>query len=73
MENITVQYLSDAQQEIQAVLISIEDWRKIQAQLLAYQQHRILYEDLKTAFEEVKLFKKGKKKARKLKDVLKEI
>ncbi len=68
-----VQYLTNADQQIQSVVIGIEDWKKIQAQLLAFEQHTHFYENLRIAFSEVKAFQTGKKKARKLKDVLKEL
>ncbi len=68
-----LQYLTNPAQEVQAVVIGIDDWEKIQAQLLAYEEHLRLYEDLKTAFEEVKEFREGTKTARKAIDILDEL
>jgi len=65
-----LQYLTNAAQEVQAVVIGIDDWEKIKAQLLAYEAHLRLYEDLKMAFEEVKQFREGTKTARKAMDIL---
>jgi hypothetical protein len=40
---------------------------------IAKKQHSVLYNDLKTAFSEVKQFQAGTKKPHKLKDILKEL
>lgn len=68
-----ISYITNSEKQVEAVVIDIKDWQKIQEQLRAFEQHSIFQNDLKTAFSEVKQFQKGTKKARKLKDILKEI
>lgn len=68
-----LQYLTSPAQEVQAEVIGIDDWEKIKAQLLAYEAHLRLYEDLQLAFEEVKQFREGTKTARKALDILDEL
>jgi len=68
-----ISYITNSEKQVEAVVIDIKDWQKIQEQLRGFEQHSVFQKDLKTAFSEVKQFQKGTKKARKLKDILKEI
>ncbi len=68
-----ISYITNSEKQVEAVVIDIKDWQKIQEQLKAFEQHSTFRKDLETAFAEVKQFQKGTKKARKLKDILKEL
>jgi hypothetical protein len=72
MQNIEIQYLTDAEGNKKAVMISIEEWNKIEAQFNELIQYTTLKSGLKEAFLEVKDIIAGKKKGQSLKDFLNE-
>lgn len=72
MQNIEVQYITDAEGNKKAVMIPIEEWEKIKAQFNELIQYTTLKSKLKEAFLEVKDIIAEKKKGQSLKDFLDE-
>jgi len=71
-----LQYITDNQGHKNGVLLSINDWNKIQKdleELKMLRDKKAFFTGLKEAFSEVKLIKEGKKKANSFDDLLNEL
>ncbi|MDX1939592.1 MAG: hypothetical protein SFU99_03525 [Saprospiraceae bacterium] len=71
-DTIPVQFVTDEAGNRQAVLISLQEWQKIQQELKEWREYRALKKSLKTAFKEVEQIKKGKQPRITLKEFLRE-
>ncbi len=60
MNQAAIQYVTDADGNKQAVLISIAEWQKIQQELAEWRTYLSLKTSLKKAFQEVEDMKQGK-------------
>lgn len=58
--NTSIQYLTDEAGNKQAVLVSMQEWQKIQQELEEWRAYRALKKSLKKAFQEVEKIKKGR-------------
>lgn len=70
MMKIPVQYVNDADGNVQAVQIPIEEWDKLAEQLRKYEQMLKLKKDLSLAFAQVERIRKGKLKKQTLKELV---
>lgn len=70
MMKIPVQYVNDADGNVQAVQIPIEEWDKLAEQMRKYEQMLKLKKDLSLAFAQVERMRKGKLPKRTLKDLV---
>ena len=64
---MTVQYLTDAKGKKTGVLLSINDWEKIQKKL----NNENFYEDFRESLRDVKRHEKGKIKLKNARDLFK--
>ena len=69
---MTVQYLTDTKGKKTGVVLGIKDWERIQKKLNAESEHPVL-KGIKQGLKEVEIIKKGKLKAKSLKDFLDEV
>jgi len=69
---MTVQYLTDTKGKKTGVVLGIKDWERIQKKLNAESEHPVL-KGIKQGLKEVEMIKKGKLKAKSLKDFLDEV
>lgn len=67
-----MQYVNDADGNIQAVQIPVEDWNGLVEKVRHYEQLLKLRSTLSTALTQVTRMRSGKLKKRTLKDVLRE-
>ncbi len=67
---ISVQYVNDADGNVQAVQIPIKDWEKHVLKMRRYEQLLKLRSDIVEALSEVESLRKGKLKKRSLASVL---
>ncbi len=67
---LTVQYVNDADGNVQAVQIPIKDWEKHVLKMRRYEQLLKLRSDIVEALSEVERMRKGKLKKRSLSSVL---
>ncbi len=70
---IEVQYVNDSSGTIQAVQLPITEWEKVLTKLKTYEQILKIKSDLKEAFQQVDLLKKGKNKKQTLTAFLNEL
>lgn len=70
---LSVQYLNDAQGQVQAVQIPVADWEKIVQKIKKYEQIFTMKSGLTEALNEVEKMRKGKVKKQSLSDFLNEI
>ena len=70
---IALQYLSDINGKTNAVQLPLTEWEKILAKLKKYEQALKFQSDIKDAFEEVAVLKKGKVHKQTLKEFLDEL
>jgi hypothetical protein len=66
-------YLTDNQNKRQSVVIPIEEWKEIEAKLLAFEQHLQFYADLKMAFQDVKTAVSTQKRKKTLSELIQEL
>jgi hypothetical protein len=57
---VNIQYLTDDKGHQTAVLVPINEWTALTAQVSKLQKERLVLTDLRTAFQEVEDFKAGK-------------
>lgn len=62
MKDIHIQYVTNEKGEKTAVLIPLEEWKKIRKDLTEFFEYRSLKKKLKTAFKEVKEIQGDKKR-----------
>ncbi|HWU44067.1 MAG TPA: hypothetical protein VN132_11535 [Bdellovibrio sp.] len=55
-----VQYLTDSKGHQTAVVVPIEDWTRLTAKVSKLQNKALVFQDIKTAFQEIEDFKAGK-------------
>lgn len=67
-----MQYVNDADGNIQAIQIPVEDWNDLVEKVRHYEQLLKLRSTLGTAMKQVTLMRAGKLKKRSLKDLLRE-
>lgn len=67
---IPVQYVNDAEGNVQAVQIPIGEWDKLAGQMRRYEQMLKLKKDLSLALEQVDRIRKGKLRKQTLKDLV---
>lgn len=72
MHNVKIQYVTDEDGNKKAVMIPIEEWKKVEKQFLELIEYASLDSDLRTAFMEVQEMIKGTKKGQTLKEFLDE-
>ena len=70
---LSIQYLNDAQGQIQAVQIPVGDWEKIVQKIKKYEQIFTMKSGLSEALNEVEKMRKGKLKKQSLSDFLNEL
>jgi len=73
MNKVKIQYVTDPEGIRKAVMIPIEEWERIEAQIKAILEYGSLKENLKQGFLEVKEIISGKEKAKSAKDFLDEL
>ena len=74
--SLHLQYITDQKGNKNAVLLSLNEWEKIQRDLNEYKRlkdKRTFFEGLTNAFLEVKLITEGKKKPNSFDDLLNEL
>jgi len=74
--SLHLQYITDQKGNKNAVLLSLNEWEKIQRDLAEYKKlkdKRTFFEGLTDAFYEVKLITEGKKKPNSFDDLLNEL
>ncbi len=69
---VPVNYVNDAEGNIQAVQIPVQDWKELLEKVRHYEQLLKLRSTLSTALSQVERIRSGKLKKRTLKDVLRE-
>lgn len=67
---IPMQYVNDADGNVQAVQISVQEWKKLGAKVRRYEQMLKLREDLTEVFAQVEHMRQGKLPKLTLKEVL---
>ena len=67
---IPMQYVNDADGNVQAVQISVQEWKKLGAKVRRYEQMLKLRDDLSEAFAQVERMRQGKLLKLTLKEVL---
>jgi len=72
MKDLKIKYIKDAMGNEEAVMIPIQEWRKIEAQLNEILHYSALKSGLKDAFTELNDLIKGKIKPENAKDFLNE-
>lgn len=72
MHNVKIQYVTDKEGNKKAVMIPIDEWKKVEKQFLELIVYASLDSDLRTAFIEVQEMIKGNKKRQTLKEFLDE-
>lgn len=72
MQNIKIQYITDAKGNEKAVIIPIKEWKKIETQLQEVLQYATFKSGLKEAFIELQEILKCNKKVENAKDFLNE-
>jgi hypothetical protein len=72
MHNVKIQYVTDEEGNKKAVMIPIEEWKKVEKQFLELAEYASLDSDLRAAFMEVQEMMKGNKKGQTLKEFLDE-
>jgi hypothetical protein len=72
MHNVKIQYVTDEEGNKKAVMIPIEEWKKVEKQFLELIEYASLDSDLRAAFMEVQEMIKGNKKGQTLKAFLDE-
>ena len=72
MHNVKIQYVTDENGNKKAVMIPIEEWKKVEKQFLELIECASFDSDIKAAFKEVGEIIKGNKKGQTLKDFLDE-
>ena len=70
---IALQYLNDANGNVQAIQMPLYEWEKILGKLRKYEQALKLKSDLKEAFDQVKALKEVKGKKQTLNEFLEEL
>ena len=70
---IALQYVNDAEGNVQSVQLPIDEWEKIVEKLEKYEQAIKFRSDLKEAFQEVSALKKQKSKKQTLTEFLDEL
>ncbi|MEK7264211.1 MAG: hypothetical protein AAB071_06830 [Bacteroidota bacterium] len=60
---MSVQVVTNTSGKKTAVLVPFDEWKVILQKNSAFDEHKRMYNNLKTAFQEVKDFQSGKKKA----------
>lgn len=70
MMKIPLQYVNDAEGNVQAVQIPIEDWARLTDQMRRYEQMLKLKKDLLMAMGQVDRMRKGTLRKRTLKDLV---
>ena len=71
--NLNYQYLTDPQGNRQSVVLSVNDWKKIEKKINAFEEQTKFYNELKLAFQEAKEVQRGKKKAKSLSQLIDEL
>jgi predicted DNA-binding protein YlxM (UPF0122 family) len=66
-------YLTDNQNKRQSVVVPIEEWKAIEAKLLAFEQHLQFYADLKMAFQDIKTAISTQKRKKTLSELIQEL
>lgn len=69
---VPVRYVNDADGNVQAVQVPVEEWNALVEKLRHYEQLLKLRSSLGTALDQVARMRSGKLKKRTLKDVLRE-
>ena len=69
---VPMRYLNDADGNVQAVQIPVEDWNDLVEKVRHYEQLLKLRSTLSTALSQVQRMRSGKQRKRTLKDVLRE-
>ena len=72
MHNVKIQYVTDEEGNKKAVMIPIEEWKKVEKQFLELAVYASLDSDLRAAFMEVQEMMKGNKKGQTFKEFLDE-
>jgi hypothetical protein len=72
MHNVKIQYVTDEEGNKKAVMIPIEEWKKVEKQFLELIEYASLDSDLRAAFMEIQEMIKGTKKGQTLKEFLDE-
>jgi hypothetical protein len=72
MHNVKIQYVTDEEGNKKAVMIPIEEWKKVEKQFLELTEYASLDSDLRAAFMEVQEMMKGNKKGQTFKEFLDE-
>jgi hypothetical protein len=72
MHNVKIQYVTDEEGNKKAVMIPIEEWKKVEKQFLELTEYAYLDSDLRAAFMEVQEMMKGNKKGQTFKEFLDE-
>ena len=72
MHNVKIQYVTDEEGNKKAVMIPIEEWKKVEKQFLEITEYASLDSDLRAAFMEVQEMMKGNKKGQTFKEFLDE-
>lgn len=72
MNKVKIQYVTDPEGIRKAVMIPIDEWERIEAQINTLLEYDLLKENLKKGFSEVKEIISGKAKAKSAKDFLDE-
>jgi hypothetical protein len=72
MHNVKIQYVTDEEGNKKAVMIPIEEWKKVEKQFLELTEYASLDSDLRAAFLEVQEMMKGNKKGQTFKEFLDE-
>ena len=67
---IPLQYVNDADGNLQAVQVSVEEWNKLAERIRHYEQLLKLRDDLTTAFSQAERMRKGKLRKPTLTEVL---
>lgn len=73
MNKVKIQYVTDPEGNRKAVMITIEEWERIEEQIRALLEYGSLKDSLKQGFLEVKEIISGKEKAKSAKDFLDEL
>jgi hypothetical protein len=72
MHNVKIQYVTDEEGNKKAVMIPIEEWKKVEKQFLELTEYAYLDSNLRAAFMEVQEMMKGNKKGQTFKEFLDE-
>ncbi|MGB6047728.1 MAG: hypothetical protein WBG34_09020 [Flavobacteriales bacterium] len=70
---VTMQYVNDADGNVQAVQVPVKDWNDLVEKLRHYEQLLKMRSTLSDALSQVARMRSGKLKKRTLKDVLREV